>query len=284
MRRTIKRPDKNILRKEDGKFYFGIGVNMEEKKNRKSHTLVWKLVLAGLVSVGMLYICIYIGMLSAYSEDSVISNILGLFSIVPLISLIVVFLYSIHVFNVGKMSLWYLLLEFMIGLFVLSSFAPALLYVKDRVHMIQSGYGNLRKISYLIDKNLSHVLGPVIPTDKTNFSLHSASWTDELLKLDSTLEFDHPMVEPTKFDIAFNSNLSGRNLNEVPDDVVLFFESSGGKNLSGGLELLYKRKGTPTFIMLANGDVHQYIFRKEGYYIYDHKEDKRVLKKLRWKF
>ena len=71
---------------------------------------------------------------------------------------------------------------------------------------------------------------------------NSENWADLLLEFDNTLRkdyFDEPRTVEARF--AFNSNLSGLKLDELPEDVVLFFTAYGDWNLSGTVELFEKR-------------------------------------------
>jgi len=78
-------------------------------------------------------------------------------------------------------------------------------------------------------------------------------WCDELLRENPKLceyNFKHPQAHRANLQgdchFAFNKNLSGKRLDDVPGNVVLLFEADGDWNLSGTEELLktrYKEKG-----------------------------------------
>ena len=121
------------------------------------------------------------------------------------------------------------------------------------------------------------------------------NWGDELMKFAPNLSkdnFRHPEIKDAV--IAFNENLSGKKLEDLPEDIVLFFVAYGSWNLSGGEELFNKRynelnameytdedvEEKPVFpdVMLLDGKIVYYWFGK-GYRDYSLAE----FKPLRWK-
>lgn len=96
-------------------------------------------------------------------------------------------------------------------------------------------------------------------------------WCDLLMQDDNGLPediFKCPRAEESRSNYAFNDRLSGLRLEDVPSDLVLLFEASGGWNLSGGPESLALRHksggGQNIFgrgicnILFTNGDVRHY--------------------------
>lgn len=91
---------------------------------------------------------------------------------------------------------------------------------------------NMRRLGYAIYK-YSEVNNGYLPS--------AEHWCDLLMDFDKSLSednFKHPKF-PERV-IAFNKNLDGLLLADVPEDVVLFFEANSGWNLSGGPALLTK--------------------------------------------
>lgn len=89
-------------------------------------------------------------------------------------------------------------------------------------------------------------------------------WCDLLIEHDKNLSKDSFRYPPGKYGVflfAFNKNLDGLRLSDIPEDVVLLFETDGSWNLSGGPELLEGRfkERKRFFVLLANGRVYQSI-------------------------
>ncbi len=122
------------------------------------------------------------------------------------------------------------------------------------------------------------------------------SWCDELMKHNPELSrenFLHPQhpslpkenykfTIPEKFSyifnfkgqcqFAFNKNLSGMRLDDIPEDVVLIFEADGAWNLNGTSELLKTRYGEDyVSVYYPNGKVHDYWFYEGGVRKFDSK-------------
>lgn len=65
------------------------------------------------------------------------------------------------------------------------------------------------------------------------------NWCDILMKYDNSLKmenFRHPKYKGIV--IAFNRNLSGMDINDIPKDTILLSEAKGEWNVSGDEELL----------------------------------------------
>ena len=130
------------------------------------------------------------------------------------------------------------------------------------------------------------------------------SWCDELLRFDEALSrenFQHPLagdLEQKTYagypissnleltgdcQFAFNSNLSGKRLDDISKDVVLIFEADGDWNLHGGSELLDTRyiEHNHLHIRFVDGTEVSYHFDQEAYPTYEGRY--RRYKKLRWR-
>ena len=85
-------------------------------------------------------------------------------------------------------------------------------------------------------------------------------WADSLMKEDPSLDlnsFRHPVDPDVR--VAYNVNLSGLKLSNIPQDVALFFPAEGGHNLAGAQELLDSiTKKTLLSIMLLNRRIQKY--------------------------
>lgn len=99
------------------------------------------------------------------------------------------------------------------------------------------------------------------------------SWCDQLLadkELRLTIEnFSHPKKEELgfkgKIQFAFNKNLGGKRLADIPGDVVLIFEADGDWNLNGSAELFqtrYKNEHSYITIFFVDENEDDYWFYK----------------------
>ena len=69
----------------------------------------------------------------------------------------------------------------------------------------------------------------------------NSKWCDILSDSGGDIDleiFTCPAMPNAKCSYAFNNNLDGLKLSDIPGDVVLLFETNGGWNISGGRELL----------------------------------------------
>lgn len=76
--------------------------------------------------------------------------------------------------------------------------------------------------------------------DNSGLLPNASEWCDALLRKLHRLtpeNFRNPADPNADCGFAFNTNLSGCSLNEIPADVVLLFQASGPRNLCGGEEL-----------------------------------------------
>jgi len=106
-------------------------------------------------------------------------------------------------------------------------------------------------------------------------------WCDLLMEQDENLSrdnFKHPEIQGSS--VAFNKNLDGLRLVDIPDDVVLLFEAKGGWNLIGGEELLNKANPNRNFVdvLLVNREIKTYWVKCGGVKAYDG-----TFMPLRWK-
>ena len=88
-------------------------------------------------------------------------------------------------------------------------------------------------------------------------------WCEMLMEDNNKLtkeNFRHPTIEGRV--LVFNKNLSNMRVEDVPNDVVLFFEAQGVWNLAGGMDLI--RNANPNRravgVLLYNGDFELYWF------------------------
>jgi hypothetical protein len=104
------------------------------------------------------------------------------------------------------------------------------------------------------------------------------SWCDDLLKNDPNLTRESfknpdPKMGSAECGFAFNENLSGKPIADIPKKVVLLFEASGKWNLSGSQDLLDRQKDKSKYIKISLVDTNMadYWFyaggvREEGAY------------------
>ena len=99
------------------------------------------------------------------------------------------------------------------------------------------------------------------------------SWADSLMQEDPSLDlnaFRHP--EDHGVCVSYNVNLSGLELSNISQDVVLFFTAEGGHNLAGAQELLDSLANTLTVhIMLLDGTIKDYWPEHRGVRAYGQK-------------
>lgn len=111
-------------------------------------------------------------------------------------------------------------------------------------------------------------------------------WCDLLMKDDPTLgiyAFQYRDFAHGECSVAFNENLGGLPIADVPGNVVLLFEANGDWNLSGEEELLSSKEKEPgySFVLFMDGTIGKYKFSKG--IILDRKSDKSMYVPLRWK-
>jgi hypothetical protein len=119
-------------------------------------------------------------------------------------------------------------------------------------------------------------------------------WCDLLIENDSMLkkeDFKHPYIKGFECNFAFNKNLSGLRIYDIPSDVVLVFNADGGWNLNGTEELLKDRGMLRNYILLAdnevyipldNNELYPYSFIYKGIYTHDSNSSSTPIKQLRW--
>jgi hypothetical protein len=111
-------------------------------------------------------------------------------------------------------------------------------------------------------------------------------WCDLLMDYDKRLsrdDFKRPLLKHSACNFAFNKNLDGLRLSDIPGEVVLLFEADGDWNLGGTAELLKQRKGLDVYVFLVNGESYRYDFAVGGIRKWDHQSQKVLVDPLRWK-
>jgi len=97
----------------------------------------------------------------------------------------------------------------------------------------------------------------------------ASKWCDLLMEYDPNLSkssFKHPLIKDWDCNFAFNKNLDGLRLDDIPGDVVLLFEADGDWNLDGGPKLLETRRTEHGYIkvLFADQTIRNYWFDKEA--------------------
>jgi hypothetical protein len=132
-------------------------------------------------------------------------------------------------------------------------------------------------------------------------------WCDELMEHNKNLtkdNFRHPLhkdVDKKDFKLpplpfseafqsigdcqyAFNKNLSGKRLADIPGNVVLIFEADGDWNMAGGPELLMTRSNWDYITMLfADQTTANYWFYKDAVRVFNKKGTQMYYVEPRWK-
>jgi len=115
-------------------------------------------------------------------------------------------------------------------------------------------------------------------------------WCDLLLEHNRDLTRDNfRFPKPDRFELtgechfAFNRNLGGLPLSDIPGDVVLLFEADGDWNLNGTAELLSTRsKGRYISLLLVDGTVNDYWFHERALRKFDSKGTRMYYEQPRW--
>ncbi|MDD5135509.1 MAG: hypothetical protein PHP01_08880 [Phycisphaerae bacterium] len=152
--------------------------------------------------------------------------------------------------------------------FVLSFLLFAILFTM----CVHANYRKYYSNKYTPLGNLNMLSSALVAYAESNqgFLPDAKSWCDELLLFDpnlSKINFQSPRdFNNCECDFAFNVNLSGRNLSNMPPDIVLLFESCGNWNLSGADNLLAKEKKFREYIKLTYTDlsIHDYWYYAKG--------------------
>lgn len=100
----------------------------------------------------------------------------------------------------------------------------------------------------------------IYATDKEDKFPPAATWCDAIQNdVGAPGPFQCPAHKEQRCGYAFNPKLSGKKADEVNPGTVLIFESDGGWNASGGVELMLKnpRHGRHFVVGFADGSVQQ---------------------------
>jgi hypothetical protein len=177
----------------------------------------------------------------------------------------------------SKVGVYAILSVIIGGLFTLFML---LFFFLVRVHLFTN--------TYTSKYNLKLLGSALIEYSKDNNGClpHAQKWCDLLVQHQPDLPkyaFTNRRKKPGKSYFAFNKNLDGLRLADVPGDVVLLFEARGDWNLAGGRELLEtKRKYIRIDVLFVDQTIGAYFFSEEGVRIYvKNKPD--TYKPLRWK-
>jgi len=137
----------------------------------------------------------------------------------------------------------------MIPLLMASMLLPALAKAKQKAQAI-SCLNNMRQLAVAVR---------LYSSDNKNQLPPAATWCDALRAYTggSDRVFQCPAGDAAqRGQYAFNAKLGGMDQNRINPGTVLFFESEGGWNVSGGPELMLKQPRHPTAFVVAFADGH----------------------------
>lgn len=129
--------------------------------------------------------------------------------------------------------------------------------------------------------------------DHNGYLPAAGQWCDLLMEHDGDLTKDNfKFPKPERLQLkgnchfAFNKNLGGLRLVDIPADVVLLFEADGDWNLSGGAELLktrYKGEHSSIAMLFTDQTIRRYWYYKEAVRKFDSKGTRMYYEPPCWK-
>ena len=124
-----------------------------------------------------------------------------------------------------------------------------------------------RNIEFFRMSELKNLAEVILDYSAENEGLlpNADTWTDVLFERDNRF-YDPEIHGPKsnykgyKWNYAFNENISGMKVDELPGDIVLFFEAKGGLNLSGSQSLIESRKKfkNSVFVILLDKTIQKF--------------------------
>jgi prepilin-type processing-associated H-X9-DG protein len=124
---------------------------------------------------------------------------------------------------------------------------PAFAKAKQRAQTIQC-VSNMRQLGLAVR---------IYHEDHTNQYPAAMTWCDAILPIASSKAFRCPAEPHQTCGYSFNSKLSDLKGGEANPRTVLFFESDGGWNSSGGPAEMHSRHGNRTVVCFVDGSVMQ---------------------------
>ncbi|MDB6122596.1 MAG: hypothetical protein JWQ71_1589 [Pedosphaera sp.] len=125
---------------------------------------------------------------------------------------------------------------------------PALAKAKQKARTIQC-INNMKQLGLAVR---------IYSSDHKDQLPSAANWSDAIFtNVSSSNIFRCPTDLHQTCGYAYNSKLSGLNESEINPRTVLFFESDGGWNASGGSEQMLSRHGNRTVVCFVDGSVMQ---------------------------
>jgi hypothetical protein len=101
------------------------------------------------------------------------------------------------------------------------------------------------------------------------------NWCDLLLAECNEISaetFGFSAVPEKSCDFVFNYNLSGLDINDMPNNTVLLFVAKGTWNQAGGENVFSCQKGRIRLVLFVDGEVGEYdVFRKGARMVYPSK-------------
>jgi hypothetical protein len=164
------------------------------------------------------------------------------------------------------------------GVYAVAAIAVGLLYT-----MI--GMNNTARFYDWKAKSNLHALGQAITeycASHDGYLPPAEQWRDTLMKNNGALSLNSFRNPFTGHCFAFNKNLGGLRITDIPDNIVLLFPSNSDRDITGGPELFATIEMLQTYILLTNGEVCEYSWFDKGLIRWNNTSKETFIEPLRW--
>jgi hypothetical protein len=164
------------------------------------------------------------------------------------------------------------------GSYAISAIALGLLYAGMGMNNTARFYDSMYKYKLTV---LGRAINEYCKNHDGRFP-PAEQWCDSMTKDNRALSrssFRNPF---TGYCFAFNKNLNGLRIADIPENVVLLFPGNGGRNMTGGPELFARIEPLLTYVLLTNGEVCEYSWFDKGVIRWNSTSKKTFIEPLRW--